>query len=738
MANFILFTEMLNKLKLRTLGSPLLLSLCIIGFSLVNLSPKTMSTAFGQENSEVIPLLLEAETIDHDRELGIITARDNVIIRYQGKSLEADTLSYNQNTGMITASGNVRLTEVTGEVITTNYISLDEELKNGVMKAMMLRLDENARVAANGAVRTDDRYTEMAKAVYSPCKACVKEPDRPLLWQVKANRVVHDQEAKEIVYYDARLEMLGVPVLYTPYLSQADPSVRYKSGLLNPSFGSGSKSGLLYAQPVYWNISNHEDMTFTPIYTANSGMFLDAEYRKMGLDSSLKLNGAISEDTEDTDHGSNKAYLRAVGQKDINHNWRANFDVAGVNDRQFIRDYQFLTGIPTNYIQNDITLEGFNGTNYIAVENTWYQELRSGNETDHPIILPQFTYSGQTLADDLGGRWKLDGMFRQLTKSDDVESGQRVNLEGKYSIPFLLPGGFMSRSEFSLRTDGYNTSFTDEALAENSDFKDGTAYRVIPRANFDVRYPLSRNTEYGRQLIEPVVALMVAPENVGNDRAIANSDSLLFETGDTNILIADRSPGLDRVDGGTRFVTGGKLAHYFPTGNQIGLFAGQSFKITRDRELSDELGVEERASDFVGRADVKMGRYGDYYYKYNLNAEDFSLQKSELAFALGDPAFRVSGGYSFISNTVSTEDKDFERLFGSVTSQINDNWRASISTSEDLIENYSISNGLSLVYEDECFIFTASSTRTNYLTQESTNLFLLKLTYKTLGEITAF
>ncbi|MFK7867245.1 MAG: LPS-assembly protein LptD, partial [Alphaproteobacteria bacterium] len=230
-------------------------------------------------------LVLEAQIIDYDDVLNIITARDAVFVEYEGRKLYADTLSYNQNTAMISVSGNVRIIEPTGEILTTNYAQLDDNLSEAVIEELLFQIDENARIAANGAIRTQGRYTAMAKAVYSACRACAENPDAPLLWQMKAADIVHDNVDKTIHYYDLSLEVKGVPIFYTPYFSHADPSVKYKTGLLFPTFGT-LNSELFYMQPVYWNISAHEDATFTPIY-ANEQAMLGLEYRKQIKNGSL-------------------------------------------------------------------------------------------------------------------------------------------------------------------------------------------------------------------------------------------------------------------------------------------------------------------------------------------------------------------------------------------------------------------------------------------------------------------
>ena len=59
-----------------------------------------------------------------------------------------------------------------------------------------------------------------------------------------------DLENKRIEYRDALLDIYGVPVMYLPYFSHADPSVKRASGFLVPSIGSSEPSRRLHDRAV--------------------------------------------------------------------------------------------------------------------------------------------------------------------------------------------------------------------------------------------------------------------------------------------------------------------------------------------------------------------------------------------------------------------------------------------------------------------------------------------------------
>ena len=83
----------------------------------------------------------------------------------------------------------------------------------------------------------------MKRSVYSPCDLCKNDPSAPPAWQFKAREISDDKELKLIEFRDAVLEVDGVPIFYTPYLSEPDPSVKRASGFLTPLRGTVTLGG---------------------------------------------------------------------------------------------------------------------------------------------------------------------------------------------------------------------------------------------------------------------------------------------------------------------------------------------------------------------------------------------------------------------------------------------------------------------------------------------------------------
>ncbi len=243
------------------------------------------------------PILFTADQLTHDRELGITTATGNVEIIREDRTLIADTVTYNAPRDFVTASGNISLVEPSGDVLFADYMELTGDLKTGAIENFRAILSDGTRIAAASGNRTDGNRTEMRKGVYSPCYLCPDNPREPPIWQIKAVKVVHDQEDQTVEFQNAWLELAGIPVFYTPYLSQPDPTVKRKSGFLPPEFGVSSDLGALLQVPYFWAITPYSDLTIAPAMLSKEGPLLEGEYRHRLTKGDFLFQGSITRDS---------------------------------------------------------------------------------------------------------------------------------------------------------------------------------------------------------------------------------------------------------------------------------------------------------------------------------------------------------------------------------------------------------------------------------------------------------
>lgn len=708
-----------------------------------------------REAFEETPAVLQADEVEYQDEREVVVARGNVEISQGERILLADQVSYNLKTDVITAEGDVSLLQPTGEVAFADYVEVTGDLREGALRAFRLLLTDNSRLAAATAVRVGDNRTDMNKAVYSPCDVCEDDPDRAPLWQVRAQRVTHDQADQQLRYRNASLEVFGLPVFYTPYFEHPDPTAERQSGLLTPTVGFSSQLGANARVPYYFVLSDQSDLTLEPIVTTGAGQVALGTYRRETPNGSYSFTGSIARADslepatagnidlrrrdEDVEPGDLRGHVDAQGRFDIDDNWRWGFDVDRASDDAYLKRYGLGYA---ETLRSDVHVERFEGRNYFQAQGLSFQRLRrEDDQHEEPFVLPEARYTHITEPDVWGGQLFGELGTLNLMRSEGRDT-QRVSGTLGWEASYVEQLGgrltFTALSNVDLYAFQDTVEGTDQIDVSSNRGESGTAGRVFPQAAVSYAYPLTRASALGTEVLEPRVQAVVGP-NGGNDPAIPNETSRTFEFSAGNLFQIDRLPGRDRVSSGQRIDYGLDYTYTSPQGTgTASARLGQSFRINTDDALPDSVGEDMGFSDIVGRVSASPFPYLTTSYDFRADEDTLQVKRSEYGVTVGPPALELSADYVYSEEDEVTFDEfDVrEQLDLRLSSRVSQYWSVAVRGRFDLDEERSLSSGLKVSYHDECFLFEVSLDRQDYdrpgIEDDTTLLFTVGL--KNLGE----
>jgi LPS-assembly protein len=723
-----------------------LLACCIATPALAQLSTLTNRSS-GPPLSTNEPVTFSADEVDYDKDKSFVTATGHVEAWQNGHVMRADKITFDRNTGVAAATGHVVLLEPDGEVLFADYAEMQNNMNDGILKDMRALLQQNGRLAANGAQRTGGQINELSKVVYTTCNLCAKDPTKPPLWQIRAASGVQDLEHKKIEFQDATLQMYGIPVAYFPYFWTADPSVKRESGILPPVTGNSSAIGAFYGQPYFLVIDDQSDATFLPLISTERGPQLDVEYRRRFNDGTLLVNTSAGY-TDNTAQGS----FASRGQFAYDDTWRYGFDINRASSTTYVTDFHLtegLTGDP-NILTSQLYLEGFGEGSYARLDTKFYQGLNTViNTSALPIVLPRYEYSFVGTPDSLGGRFSLSTGAFNVIRSEGTNT-RRASLTMDYERPFM--GLFGDQWKITLHNDAaaYDASEFNELpnFAPNANVD---TVRALPQVAVDVHWPFARDGgAWGTQLIEPIVQMIVAPQTGGSQvRRYPNEDSLDFEFTDANLFGFNRFTGIDRLDGGERANVALHGAWYLGGVTFDGL-VGQSYRTNKDDLFPVQSGLHDQISDIVARGTFSPTPWLDVTYRTRLDKSSLATHYAEAVSAAGVEKFRISGGYIYTNfNPYTYYDQpappplipvnQFYFPRNEVSLAVSSKWgfyRFNANAIRDLQTNQMVLAGADAVYEDECFIFDLRLYR-RYTTINGDNgatAVLFLLTFKTIGQ----
>lgn len=626
-------------------------------------------------------MVVEADQVVYDDHADTVTVIGNVHVYYKGNTLTARKVTYKRNEKRVIAEGDARLVDKDGNVLTSPRLDASEGFTEGFVQSLRIETIDRSRFAAESATRSGGDVTVFEKGVYSACQTCVNEPSKPPFWQIKAARIIHKQGEKTVYYEDARLEMLGVPIAWVPYLQHPDPSEKRKTGFLLPRVINSNSLGIGLQVPFYWAPVADWDATFSPVAMSRQGLLVDLEVRHrfesgmitgrfLGID---QANPSAFRFTSG-DRERRGAFL-STGRFDINENWKWGWDATMVSDRRFLNDYHispyasdrsistvFLTGqgLKTYFDARLYRFTVFNddlpfdkkGNALLFGDGS---SLQDKQPVVHPVIDYDFVAENAVAGGEVSAHLNLTSLTRDKT---DIDTYGRVRgIAGTFSRISAQVGwrreiiddyGQVYTPFASLRGDAFYNKSTDPTLV--GFVNDGSLGRVTPTIGMDWRYPFFAPSSFGSHTFAPIAQIVVRPNEQWMGK-LPNEDAQSVVFDDTTLFRPDKFSGWDRAEGGTRLNVGAQYTFHAPSGGSVSTLFGRSYLLAGANSYAYPdyttlmaaaasgrpvpltafgSGLEYNVSDWVGRINVDSANGFRIGAQARFDQADFTLNRADI------------------------------------------------------------------------------------------------------------
>jgi len=726
-------------------------------------------------------MLLAADTLVYDNDRNTITAVGGVQIEYGGYRVVAQRVTYDRGTSRVIASGNVEIIDQDGNRFNAEEIDLTDDLAEGFVRALRVETIEKTYFAAESAEREGGRLTTFNRGVYTACEPCEENPDRPPLWQIKAQKIIWNGQAKTVRFENARFEMFGLPLAYLPFFEVADPTVKRKSGFLMPSVVGGSELGVGVKVPYYFALSPTYDLTASGTGYTQQGFLGEIEWRQQFNNGqyNLKVAGIRQENPEEwrqTEVDAHETFRGMVGSKgdfQINPRWSYGWNVLAQTDKNFSRTYD-IEGFSNSVFRSEVYLTGLDDRNYFDLRGYHFQVQESALDSNarsrskkQPWVLPNLDYSYTPDREVAGGELDIDvnvqalyrdeGMYTTsngTTKLQGLEGDSgRLTTEVEWRRSFVTSAGLVVTPILHARGDSIFTDYAPSAVSRINAFASGDAtsdirsayYRSMATAGIEARWPILFSAASSVHVLEPMAQVFARPDEPYHDKlGIPNEDaqSLVFDA--TTLFERDKFSGYDRIEGGTRANLGIRYSGTFPNGwTAHGLF-GQSYHLAGDNPYaSPDLvnvgaysGLETDISDYVGMIGLSLPNGLAFSTGARFDEKTFDIRRAD--FRAGGTIGPVTAGvqYALIEAQpgYGFED-DRQEIRGQTSIRFNENWRGFASGTYDLESRTLVKNTFGFAYDDECFTYLMSfSQEREIATGERSNSFGFNISLRTLGD----
>jgi LPS-assembly protein len=557
----------------------------------------------------------EDSTLDPDDN---INAPNGVTVRQGERELRADKFSFNEVERRIEVSGAVKYSDpqliVRGDA---GSLVHGETAFDGVRFELP---KQPARGAADSLSVNDTGVLQLKNVQYTTCPEGSKD------WLIRADLISIDTRKSVGSARDARVEFFGVPILRLPYISFPVGSAR-KSGLLFPSLGSSSNSGVQLSVPYYFNLAPNQDLTLTPTYYTSRGLDVEGEYRFLTRSTRGALRGNFLPNDRKTDRARSRLKLASTTR--LPRGWRLNLDAENVSDARYFEDFaQGADGASIAFLPRRLQLSYRDDSLETGLILRNFQTL----DQDLPQIDRPHTEVPRLYA---RGDWQLSGalpleygfdteavLFRH---SNDVHGWR---FDATPQIGFSYEGaGYFVKPVVALETTHYQ-------LRGEAPGSDRSPSRTLPIVSLDGGLQFERDSGsrgQRRMTLEPRLMYLYVPYR-------DQSQLPVFDTAEPDLnwielFRNNRYSGIDRISDANQLSAGFTTRLYSSTTGTrfLSTTIGQAFYFRTPRVgLPDEPAPTGHASDLIAQVELQAFKNWSVSSGVQWDTTDSRAEKAEM------------------------------------------------------------------------------------------------------------
>ncbi len=636
-----------------------------------------------------------------------LVATGNVEVFYQGTRLIAHKIVYDQALQRLEIEGPIRLDDGKTVTILASAALLRDDLTEGLITSAQVIIDQQLQLTSGAMQRVAGRYNTMQNVAASSCKICAGSAAP--LWEIRAQRVVHDTAEKQLYFNNAQFRFGGVPLVYFPRLRLADPSLKRATGFLIPRIEANSSLGVGVKIPYFVTLGPDRDVTITPYATTAGSRSLDLRYRQVFRTGAITVNTALTQDSVLA--GQLRGYLLASGQFSLGKDYTMRFRAETVSDSSYFRGYgltekdRLVTSIDVQRARRDTYIKG-RLLGFYSVrasdDNVTQPSQIADFERQQRIDMGQFGEANVTLY--ANARQRASNNIYDGTDPDTSADGRDVlgfGLRGTWQKSAILPFGLVLNGTLVASADSYRVE-QDAVYA-------GQYTRRTAAFATELRWPMLKlGRSGGLHTLEPIAQLVLAPSEA--DR-LFNEDSALVEFDEGNLFAINRFPGSDRIETGNRANIGVNYTYSGIQGQRAQLTLGRVFSTTTASQFSAASGLGQARSDWLIAGQLDMNSQFGFTAR-SLVTEQGALRKVEFRGAITGQDSGFSLGYLFApADALEERSSDISEISLFTTQKLSSNWKGSLSSRYNTSTDKIAKAGLGLIYRNECLLIDVSLSR---------------------------
>lgn len=567
-----------------------------------------------------------ANKIIYLKNKGLIQTFGNSKFTDNNKTLTANEFSYNINSKIINAIGNVVFIDQDKNKFFFKSFTYNEIEEKGDGNDIIAKTSDGSYLQSkSGKLNNKKKLVELNNGEFTSCSKIKNDKGEFCpSWSLKSKKIIHDKNKKTITHKHAFFKLKKLPILYTPYISHPDPSVKRRSGFLPPVIKTIESLGRTIKTPYFIEISKDKDLTFTPIYYFDENHIYNSSYRQafkngfLNIETSYTKGYKRTEQQGRTEGSRNYFFADYTGQKKnvIFKNNNINLKIQRVSQENYLKVNKLNTKLfkeDIRTLENILRIQSYDENKRLDLKTGIYENLDIDDSSKYTYFFPDGIFSINSRKSKL---FNLN--FNSYFQGKKFEKNQK-QLKIKNNI--LLSGqqrifkntGVGSSLNFSL----FNKNiYNDDVAGLEDDLNINNNFTIAS----DNKLPLVKITKNSYQSITPRIFLKYTTGKMQNARS---QDKILDYS---DVFAINRTNDTDAIETGS---SAGYGIEYMLSKNKINstdrlysskLSFGQVLRNKREDSLPIKSSLNNKTSDFVGNFNLSV--FGERIKKYEENNDN--------------------------------------------------------------------------------------------------------------------
>jgi len=468
-----------------------------------------------------------------------------------------------------------------------------------------------------------NNITQVKKGIFTSCSLDHNCPP----WAVRADKITHDLNKKQLIYDNAFLEIYGKKVLYFPKFFHPDPTVDRQSGFLKPLLNKSDILGSSMYLPYYKVLSDNKDITFKPTIFDSKIVMFQNEYRQENEKSSFVADIGITKGYQSNSSSKKNSLTHIFSKfnKDLNLenfiNSKFNLFLEKTSNDTYLKVFEGNLANLSDLETNNLKPQDSNSLNsgielYLEHQNytfstgiNVYEDLQKNNNDRYQFVAPYYNYNKQFLSDNINfgiinfGSSGSNTIFETNKVKSNITNDISFN-----SNDFISNQGI--KNNFNIYFKNLNS------LGKNDpNYKSSTQVELMNIIEMESSFPLIKINDEVINLLTPIISARFNPSDM---KDYSNTDRTINSN---NIFDVNRLGISDSFESGKSLTIGLNYSkeNLDDINNYFEMKLGTVFRDKIEKNIPTKSSINQKSSNLFGNINKKFSKNLKINYNFSID-----------------------------------------------------------------------------------------------------------------------